>query len=235
MDELENIYGIGPVKAQELLSLGLVDIHSSISVRKQLLTPSVFPKLSKLTQADLKYKPNKKIKREDIQMIEKYLGRVIAEKHDVAGSYRRGKPISRDMDLVILHAPFTEDSAVTLVNRINGTNGINRINGINSPKIIHVFARGSDKIGAIMQYGNKRLKIDIFAAQKDNYVPMLLFATGSAKFNIAMRAIAKRRGMLLNQHGLYRVLDDGYKKINIKTEKQFFKYLNIYYLEPKSR
>lgn len=221
MEELENIYGIGPVKAQELISLGLVDIQSSVPVRKQLLAPSVFPKLSKLTQADLKYKPNKKIKREDIKKIEKYLDRVITEKHDVAGSYRRGKPISRDMDLVILHAPFTEESAAKLVNRING--------------IIHVFSRGSDKIGAILQYGNKRLKIDIFAAQKDNYVPMLLFATGSAKFNIAMRAIAKRRGMLLNQHGLYRIHDDGFEKINIKTEKQFFKYLNISYLEPKNR
>lgn len=228
MEELENIYGIGPVKAQELISLGLVDIQSSVPVRKQLLAPSVFPKLSKLTQADLKYKPNKKIKREDIKKIEKYLARVITEKHDVAGSYRRGKPISRDMDLVILHAPFTEESAARLVNRINGINGIN-------PQIIHVFSQGSDKIGAILQYGHKRFKIDIFAAQKDNYVPMLLFATGSAKFNIAMRAIAKRRGMLLNQHGLYRIRDDGFEKINIKTEKQFFKYLNISYLEPKNR
>lgn len=46
-------------------------------------------------------------------------------------------------------------------------------------------------------------QIDIFRAADGEFGAMLLFATGSGVFNQATRALAKRKGWLLNRYGLW--------------------------------
>jgi DNA polymerase/3'-5' exonuclease PolX len=224
MSELEKIYGIGPVKAKEILTKGVngVKINPNKPIRPQLKKVSQY--LSVLTQADLHYNPNKKMKRKVIQEFEKQLSHNLKIKHDIAGSYRRGKPISKDIDLIVKHKPFTYDSSVQLINKINQNNKF---------KIIHTYMQGPYKMGVILQDCRSLInyKMDIFAAT-ENYIFMLLFATGSGEFNIKMRAIAKHKNMLLNQNGLFSAQN---KRVNVKNEKELFKILNIDYVGPQDR
>ena len=78
---------------------------------------------------------------------------------------------------------------------------------------------------------NTNYKVDIFRTEKKYKNAMLLYATGSKVFNIKMRTIAKKKGYTLNQKGLYK---NG-KLIPIKSEKGFFKKLDMDYLEPEER
>ena len=47
-----------------------------------------------------------------------------------------------------------------------------------------------------------------------------------------MRSIAKRKGYLLNQNGLFK---NGHKVSGLKNEKDYFKILDMDYLEPEAR
>jgi DNA polymerase (family 10) len=59
----------------------------------------------------------------------------------------------------------------------------------------------------------------------------MLYSTGSKENNIRMRAKAKSQGLLLNQYGLFKKGE----KINLKTEKDYYDYLGMKYLEPHER
>lgn len=216
---LEEIYGIGPVAAKKLQKK-----IKGVDVRKELMADDIFSKLSVLTKADLLYNPCKLIKREYITIIESEMRKYLSAKHEIAGSYRRQKPFSRDVDMVMVHKPFNLARVTKLVNKINLSKKI---------KVVHVFSQGPVKLGCIIRLvdHNFNVKMDIFAASRHDYMYQLLFTTGSAKFNIFTRAIAKRRGYLLNQHGLFQ---NG-ALVPITNEKQLFKFLKIKYLLPHER
>lgn len=237
MDELEKLYGIGPVYANKIIREGVngVKIDTSKPIRRQLKSPKIYPHLPLATQADLKYNPSRKIPRIVIADIAKTLKHKLkGTKHEIAGSFRRKKPFSRDIDLIISTKTTNMDRYLKKINV-----------GNRKFKIVHIFAQGDDKVSAIITYKgpaskNKKINIkaDIFFTDPREYMFMLLFATGSGKFNIRMRSVAKRKGYLLNHHGLYKraapdsnILDI----IPIKTEKELFKYLKIHYLPPELR
>lgn len=110
-----------------------------------------------------------------ISLLRKRLSKV--GKFEVCGSYRRGKPILHDIDIV-------------------GSN----------PKIISVLeglgekVKGGDKQASVMIKG---IQVDIIIATRDSWGSSILFSTGSASHNIWLRAEAKRRGLKLNRNGLW--------------------------------
>jgi DNA polymerase (family 10) len=61
----------------------------------------------------------------------------------------------------------------------------------------------------------------------------MLYFTGPARFNILMRIKAKRRGLKLNEYGLWR--EDGTLTPGLKTERDIFAALNVPYKEPQER
>ena len=75
-------------------------------------------------------------------------------------------------------------------------------------------------------------RIDIRYIPYDSYYSALLYFTGSAELNKKMRIIAKNKGYKLSEYGLFK--DDG-TKLDIKSEEDMFKKLNMDYIEPKFR
>jgi DNA polymerase/3'-5' exonuclease PolX len=75
-------------------------------------------------------------------------------------------------------------------------------------------------------------QIDILSVKKENYIPALLYFTGSGLFNRKMRLIAKEKGYKLNEKELsYK----GRKVKDIKSEREIFNILGIDYLPPEKR
>jgi len=94
----------------------------------------------------------------------------------IAGSARRGKKEDlHDLDVVYMgeKVPLIPDQAA--------------------------FVKGKD----ITRYTIDGEQVDIYRTDTENFGAMLLFLTGPQEYNIIMRAQAKRKGMLLNQKGLY--------------------------------
>ena len=81
-------------------------------------------------------------------------------------------------------------------------------------------------------------KIDIFRVEPEDETAMLLYSTGSKEHNILMRQRAKSKGALLNQHGIFiksKKNPDILEKVPLKTEKDYFDFLEMKYKEPEQR
>jgi DNA polymerase/3'-5' exonuclease PolX len=267
-EALQNLFGVGPTLTKFLIhrltALGLMDAprikkddYTEEELRKILKNKKIFGELPVATKVDLIYNPLKEIPRDIIHIMDgelhKYLKGI---KFDIAGSYRRGKPISHDIDLVVSKGRKGVDVLDLMINLVN-----------RGSSVLHIyppFARGPDKATILFEitvpqdlqplldkYPKRwivstskgketikkvRMKIDVFLTEPDEYIFALLFATGSGAFNVRMRATAKRQGYLLNQHGLFKKIGDKVlEKLDIETEKEVFEKLGMTYRTPEQR
>lgn len=132
----------------------------------------------------------------------------------IAGSYRREKQTCGDIELVIPCETMSQFATV-------------------QGSISTVF--GCTESGRPVCHGlHCGVQFDLFPCYKHQVGSMLLHTTGSWKFNKYMREVAKSRGYLLNQYGLWTAAD--HKPIVVSdTEDDFFKYLGIRYVKPNER
>ncbi len=256
-EALKKIYQIGPAKAKELIAefinLELITKEQSKAtnftdkhVRKLLKNPKIYPTLSDATRVDLDEEPMREIPRSLIDKLNKELIRIWDEvaaegnsvpKWEIAGSYIRGKPASGDIDFV-LSTPLAQSANKWSTDQtwdyfIEIVNARSKILRIQTP-----FSRGSSKVDTLFEFpkssANSKFKVDIFLTTPDEYIFAKLFAIGNGLFNIRMRAVAKRKGYLLNQRGLFKI---GPPSIPVlcKKEEDIFEKLGMRYREPKDR
>ena len=144
---------------------------------------------------------------------------------EIAGSYRRKLPTVGDVDVLI------EDS-------ISSAEVISTLRYLEM--IEEVLLEGPVHSIMLLNFNDTYMKLDIWMVPKVEWVPTLLYFTGSQTFNLRMRGIAKSKKLLLNQHGLYRMIKKGEKilkgkKIPLDTEYDYFIALGMEYLEPEDR
>ena len=241
--QFTKIYGIGPKKAQELISQGFTNISQLTTQKGQSL-------LNDKQKIGVKYYEyiNQKIPRSEIDEYKKVFDKIIEFinknmnenkiQYEVVGSYRRGKDMSGDIDVIItdkLNNKTIFDTFLDLLIK----------NGI----IIEVLSRGKIKSLTICNlceiYKNNKInynliprRIDFLYCSKEEYPFSLLYFTGSKIFNTIMRQRAVDMGYTLNEHGI-NYMKNGIKSdiINqeFKNEKDIFEFLNIEYKEPSER
>lgn len=229
LDELINVAGIGKKKAEELINLGLTSI-------KQLNQKKWESHLNSGTILLIKNKPLRRITHETIKKLEKKFISFKSAKTKLVGGFMRKKPFSKDIDVMIV-----SDKKTIITDYIKYLN--------KQFSEIYVYAKGSDKASLVLrnplQKATQFLKVDIFSSPVKYQHAMLLYAIGSKKSNIKMRGLAKRKGYILNQYGLYkRKVSVESEKFNIKksdtpvsvkSERDFFKILGIPYVTPTNR
>lgn len=261
--DLSYFYGLGEIQAQKLWKrlheLKLVEKkdYNLNELRKILKNPKIFPELNESTRQDVLYYPLRKIPRCIISIIDSEFKKILGKlkiRYKIAGSYLRGKDTSSDIDMV-LNKDSVHCGSVNIWDYIQEL--INKKSKI--LKLMKPFAQGLDKIGLLIKIDIKKInklypkyvdqvygaldvrkniiyvKMDIFITNNNEYVYALLFATGSGIFNVRMRAVAKRKGYLLNNRGLFKKNNNGLEKLPITTERGIFKALNMAYKAPKDR
>ena len=184
---------------------------------KKLITPSIKTDIKTLTFLNLK--PIDKIPHEYIKKFEKSIKKIstVNMKLNIVGSYRRKKPYSTDVDIMICS---------------NNKNAIEIFkNKIQSMYETCVYSEGLSRISMII-ISDITFKIDAFKTTTAEEIPMLIYSTGSKEFNIFMRSTAKKQGYLLNQKGLFK---NSVRINGLKKEEDYFKYLNIKYIKPELR
>jgi predicted flap endonuclease-1-like 5' DNA nuclease/predicted nucleotidyltransferase len=218
---LTGFMGIGPDRAQSLIDDGITTVI-------QLYMKKWLAKLPEETQLYLKLKPSQTIPHADIKALEKYLK--CSYDISLVGSYRRKKSTSRDIDIMI---SSTDEDIIEKYLR-----------ALKKKLTVYPYSQGKDKMSLILDctklLGKSEqcvYKLDVFRVEPENKIPMLLYATGSKEFNITMRSIAKKKGFLLNQKGIFRKKSNGEteKVKGLKTEKDYFDTLSMAYLEPDKR
>jgi DNA polymerase (family 10) len=133
----------------------------------------------------------------------------------IAGSLRRKRPVIRDIDIVI------EKETFSLLNEKGNTGWKGHFDSVS-------YLKGSHRIKGGEING---LKVEFYICDKTAIGAMLLYATGNSVFNIMCRALARKRGMMLNEYGLFK--DD--KLIASQTEEEIFRKIGMRNVKPEER
>lgn len=215
LEKLKQIMGIGDKLAESLVKSGVKNISD---LNKH------YDKLPVATQMFLTHKPEMKTSHADYVKILKAFP--VGKNVIPVGSFRRNKPESKDLDLLVIAGSDAKFEKV--VEEIK-----------KSVAEFIVYAKGPEKISAIFQpklpksLSNKKYKLDIFRSNEDEAGTYLAYSTGSKEFNIMMRQKAKKMGYQLNQNCLIKISDS--KVFKFKTEKSLFEFLKMDYVEPENR
>tara|TARA_Y100000741_G_scaffold349982_2_gene319654 strand:+ start:1186 stop:2097 length:912 start_codon:yes stop_codon:yes gene_type:complete len=215
---LQTITGIGPAKAKNL-------IEKNITFNNLINNPSlkILNELTHHQKLGIKYYYDlqKKIPRE---IITSFIH--ILQKYDIdftiCGSYRREKPLSSDIDVLVLEKEHTLKYIIDKLKK-------------NNILVDDLTTEGSTKYMGIAKIPNfnQFLRIDIRLISKKSFPFAVLYFTGSKKTNTYMRNIAIKSNLKLSEYHLLDKTTD--KPIYLSSEKAIFKYLNIPYIEPNQR
>jgi DNA polymerase/3'-5' exonuclease PolX len=248
--ELSSIYGIGPVKASEFYSkYKITNLKELIEADKKGLI-----ELTNQMKLGIKYKdkliekiPRILIARLDIFVYDKL------QKIDnnfisiVCGSYRRGKPYSSDVDILITNKKLKskEDTGKYLKLVLNNlydffitdslTTSFNtHFQGFACFKKIPNLPSDYSKSEFNVKYNVIRL--DIIVVPIQFFHPALMHFTGSGDFNQKLRLHAKSLGYKLSEYGLIKTDQKGKETyVEAKSEQDIFDALLLKYVPPEKR
>ena len=226
LDTLQNIYGVGPKKAQDLVAAGYTTIAGL-----RLAAGKDAKLLNKNQLIGLEYY-EQLLQRIPRAEMDKHAARLMAAKPPslegvIVGSYRRGRPDSGDIDMLIRTATAGADAAAALTDFVTALK--------TSGYITEVLAHGDHKCMAICQLSSgKGRRLDLLVAPPAEFPFAVFYFTGSDTFNVAVRAHALSRGFTLNEHAITQV-STGKQVSGVKTEKDIFKLLKIKWVEPVDR
>lgn len=247
IEELESIVGIGRSIALELISQGVKSIDD---LKKKIDKGKI--QVNDKVALGVKYygKFAGNIPREEINKIYKIFSSIIKKMNtqynlsddnkyifEICGSYRREKPTSGDIDVLISKVGTKLDEPDGINHLARFVEKLKKPIKTNDSKPLLVDdmtdKNFTTKYMGFAQYkANPFRRIDIRFIPHDAYYPALLYFTGSADLNVKMRKIAKTMGLKLSEYGLTKA--DG-TRLPISSEHDFFKILKIEYLEPKFR
>ncbi len=131
---------------------------------------------------------------------------------EVCGSIRRRKEIVRDIDIL---AAGGDKEALSLA-------------FTSLPGIEEIYLTGETKTSCRLISG---VDADLRVVSLAEYPCALVYFTGSKEHNIRLRAIAKKKGLKLNEYGLF----DGDRPLPLKDEGEVYGALGLDYVPPELR
>lgn len=223
LDELTRIEGLGPKNIKKL--------HEKLGI-KNLNDLEKAAKAGKIRKLDDFGEKSEENILAGIEFVRKYGGRLILgyiiplaemlkERLDaipgtsrvtVAGSYRRRKDTVGDLDILVV----SKKSELVMDFFVE------------QPGVDRVLAHGPTKSSIRLSAG---VDVDLRVVPAESYGAALAYFTGSKAHNVHMREIAQKKGMKLNEYGLYK----GKKMVAGSSEEEIYGALGLDYVEPEMR
>ena len=229
MGLLLQIYGVGEKKAKELIYDHKIQSLLDLRQRPELLNAK--------QQLGLKYYDQllERIPYKEMLLHERFLGRIwgrdeltrgIKFRYEIVGSFRRKRPTSGDIDILV-----TFEEGAGLMEKLIGA--LRR-----AKYVVETLAEGSKKFMGICRLphlGARR--IDLIWAAPGEYPFALFYFTGSDRYNRFVREEARRRGYRLNERSMEAVSEEARQRVMpiFKNEKDITDFLGLPYLRPEER
>ncbi|HOM68194.1 MAG TPA: DNA polymerase/3'-5' exonuclease PolX [Candidatus Paceibacterota bacterium] len=137
-------------------------------------------------------------------------------KIEIAGSIRRFKETIGDIDILAVSS-----NPIELMNRF-----------ISLENVAEVYMKGKTKSALRLIKG---IDVDLRVVPLKSWGSALNYFTGSKEHNIALREIAKSKGLKLNEYGLFKIKNNQEIQIAGETEKELYFALKMNYIEPEMR
>ncbi len=140
----------------------------------------------------------------------------------IAGSFRRRKETIGDIDILA-----TSKKPADVMAKFVKLTGV-----------VHVIGNGPTKSSVKLRSG---INVDLRIVPVESYGAALNYFTGSKEHNVAVREIAVRKGLKLNEYGLFKATEEKGNNISKeklvagKTEKEIYEKLGMAYVEPELR
>lgn len=247
LEELERYYEVNPgVSDEETMSL--LDAEASAN------TVAAVETSIKIGLA-LRYDLNQTIPREEVEAINRTIMQELDHiqkgcKSVIAGSYRRGKSQSNDVDIVITHSDWNlgsqkvkglckklvqrlhEQGFVTHVMHLSGFHEHNALrthhwDSLEKALTVFVWRHNS-------QQRRVYRRVDLIFAAPEVFWTAVVGWTGSTMFERDLRLWAKQqKGMKFDSSGISRRRDS--KLYHPRTERDVFKVLGLVYIHPTLR
>ena len=221
-----DIHGVGAVKAKQITNMGISTINE---LENHMNLDEI---LNDVQKKGLKWYKDmqSRIPHLEIANHEKILKNILNEidpkaELTIAGSYRRGKETSGDID-VLINTPNVKNNSIynAFIDKL-----------FELQYLKEEFSRGSKKFMGICSINGIGRRIDIMYTKPNEYPFAILYFTGSMEFNVKMRSELLEKGMSLNEYGIKDVKTNKMIKHDCKTEKDVFKYLGYKYVNPENR
>lgn len=206
MDELTQIYGVGPVRARQIFNESKC---KSLNELRDAIKKGRYK--NPIVERGLKMLRDRVHRTKVLPLVRYIMGELtfhFSDRFEVCGSWRRGKEMIKDIDIL--------------------SDG--------DPKSVKpIFFRMADSIvtdgDAKCSILVKGFHIELKFVQPHQWGAGQLHLTGSTNFNARMRTIAIKMGWKLNEYGLW----SGENLIASETEEEIFENLKVPYMEPKER
>lgn len=132
----------------------------------------------------------------------------------VAGSYRRMRETVGDLDIL---ATASTAAASQVVQRFT-----------NYDEVAEILSAGPTRASVILKCG---LQVDLRVVKEESYGAALHYFTGSKSHNIAIRRMAQRSGLKINEYGVFR----DKTRIAGETEASVYAAVGLSYIPPELR
>jgi len=130
----------------------------------------------------------------------------------VAGSFRRRKETVGDLDILVI----SDNPALVMDNFVA------------YDVVDEVLMKGETRSSVVLKSG---VQVDLRVVPEDSYGAALQYFTGSKAHNIAVRKIAQKAGLKINEYGVFR----GEEKIAGATEEEVYAAVGLPWIPPELR
>ncbi|MBI5974507.1 DNA polymerase/3'-5' exonuclease PolX [Staphylococcus canis] len=138
------------------------------------------------------------------------------EQYHVAGSFRRMKETSKDLDFII---STREPSSV-------------QSHLLDVPHKVEDVAVGATKVSLDLEYDDEVIGVDFRIVEPESFHHTLQHFTGSKEHNVKIRQIAKARKEKVSEYGIEQ--SDG-SLLQLDSEKAIYHHFNVEWIEPAMR
>jgi DNA polymerase (family 10) len=223
IDELLAVEGIGPktIKAlyEQLDIKDIQDLKKAAKKHKIMGLPGFQEKTEKNILQGIAFLEKSRgrfllgnILPEVKEILEKLKTLKEVKQINVAGSVRRMKETIGDVDVLV-----ASDMPKPIADFFVSMDGIEK-----------VWAKGRTRCSIRMKQG---FDCDLRVVSEKSYGSALQYFTGSKEHNIAVRKIAIKKGLKLNEYGIFK----SKKQIGGRTEQEIYKILGMKYIAPELR
>ena len=133
---------------------------------------------------------------------------------DIAGSLRRWKDTIKDIDILAM-----SDNPKEVMRAF-----------VHLPLVKDIIMQGPTKSSVVIKEG---LQVDLRVVEKESYGAALGYFTGGKEHNIRLREMAVKKGLTINEYGIFRVSDN--KKLGGEKEEDVYRILDLQYVPPEMR
>ena len=130
----------------------------------------------------------------------------------VAGSFRRMRETVGDLDLLV-----TAEAGSPVMQRFTAYD-----------EVAEVLSAGTTRASVVLKSG---LQVDLRVVEEASYGAALVYFTGSKAHNIAIRRIAQKRGLKLNEYGVFR----GDARVAGEDEESVYRAVGLPWIAPELR